>query len=44
MEVVTTEIPAPQKIVFFGDSIPAGYGLEGYVKDGKTADKLSKHA
>ena len=36
MEIVKTEIPAPQKIVFLGDSIPAGYGLEDYVKDGET--------
>ena len=30
IEVVTTEITAPQKITFLGDSIPAGVGLEGY--------------
>jgi hypothetical protein len=29
-QVVKTKIPAPQKIVFLGDSIAAGYGLEGY--------------
>ena len=36
MEIVKTEISAPQKIVFLGDSIPAGYGLADYVKDGET--------
>lgn len=30
IEVVTSEITAPQKITFLGDSIPAGVGLDGY--------------
>ncbi len=34
MEIVKKEITAPQKIVFLGDSIAAGYGLDGYTGDG----------
>ena len=30
MEVVKTELAVPQKVVFVGDSIAAGVGLEGY--------------
>lgn len=33
-ELVKTDLPAPQKIVFLGDSIAAGYGLEGYSDNG----------
>ena len=29
-QVSENEIAVPQKIVFLGDSIAAGYGLEGY--------------
>ena len=34
MEVVKKELPVPQTIVFLGDSIAAGYGLEGYTGTG----------
>ncbi len=34
LQVITTEISAPQKIIFLGDSIPAGFGLEGYTDNG----------
>lgn len=34
VEVVKKELTAPQKAVFIGDSIAAGFGLEGYTGDG----------
>lgn len=42
VEVVKKEISAPQKTLFIGDSIAAGFGLEGYTGDG--SDPPSSYA
>ncbi|MBR7007028.1 MAG: hypothetical protein IKH90_00090 [Ruminococcus sp.] len=40
-QTIDHEIDVPQKIVFIGDSIPAGYGLDGYTKDASEPPKDS---